>query len=112
MTDLMNNDDNQFNASNYWRDVIANLDGSYEEYKALRDLIIKEGQWEEWFIKIRPYNTMSEFRYDYDDVVEYLDHLHEVALDLEDYEFCKALVNKRLYAKWKNNEINNVLNED
>ena len=50
--------------------------------------------------------------YDYDDLVEYLDHLHEQALDLEDYEFCKALVNKRLYSKWKNDEINNGLNED
>jgi len=102
----------EFNASNYWRDVIANLDGSYEEYKTLRDLIIADGEWEQWFQKVRPYDCMKEFMYDYDDLVEYLDHLHEQALDLEDYEFCKALVNKRLYSKWKNDEINNGLNED
>lgn len=104
MTTTYDNNE-EFNPANYWRDVIANLDGSYEEYKILRDLIVNEGQWEEWFIKNRPYNSMSEYRYDFGDVLDYLDYLHEQALELEDYAFCAALVNKRIYAHWKHDAI-------
>lgn len=110
MTDLHNNDNN-YNASDYWKDLIANLDGSFEEYKLLRKIIMKDGVdgMEKWFQKESRSKNMSEYIYNFEEVREHIDYLHDLALELEDYEFCQALVNPRLYAYWKSTAIDEQL---
>ena len=111
MTDLQANEPNP---SNYWESIIANLDGSYEIYKKMRDLVMNSNhqQFEGYFEKRSRSQNMTDYLYRFDEVVEHLEYLHEQALDLEDYEFCKALVNKRLWAHYKNEAINEAIYEN
>ena len=108
------NDNENFNESDYWQSVIANLDGSYAEYKKLRELVMQgnHNQFEGHFEKQSRCPSMTDYLYQFEDVVNYLEYLHQTALDLEDYEFCKALVNKRLWAHYKITEINKNLYEN
>ena len=108
MITMDDNNNWDYNASDYWNDVIANLDGTYEEYKSWRDILSKDN-YEKEFEKKTGINTITEYLMEFDDVVEWLEYLHEMALDLEDYEFCAVLLNRRLWAHWKNTAINEEL---
>mgnify|MGYP001039971087 CR=1 FL=1 len=106
MKDLLQNDDNNKGRS-YIEELVANLDGSFEVYKNMRELIMKENhnEIEGWYERRSNANTISQYLNRFHEVVQHLDYLHEQALAIEDYEFCAKLLNKRLWSHWKFTEL-------
>ena len=100
-----NDNSNQWNDSDYWRSVIADLDGSYEEYKNWREILWSDDYEKAFEKRSRCYN-ITQYLQNFDDVVDWIDYLHEKALEIEDYEFCAVLLRRRLWSHWKNTEIN------
>ena len=100
----MKDNNNEFDPKKYWEDLIANLDGSYEEYKHWREILQKDN-FEQEFERKGGVSTMTEYLMEFDDVVGYLDYLHDKALEIEDYRFCAVLLKRRLWAYSKNTAI-------
>ena len=103
-----NNSD--YNASDYFRDMIADIEGSYEEYNYWKEVLLKDN-YEQVFMKKSRAKCLTDYLMNFDDVVEWLDYLNEIAHEIEDYEFCAVLLNRRLWAHWKLTAIDEQLGE-
>ena len=98
MTDMKDNN-NEFDPKKYWENLIGNFQQP-EEYSTLRDVLFKD-DYERYFERISNLDNMTDYLYSFEDIVEWLEELHEEALEREDYEFCSVLVKRRLWGHWK-----------
>tara|TARA_R110000772_G_scaffold142473_1_gene252143 strand:+ start:1061 stop:1348 length:288 start_codon:yes stop_codon:yes gene_type:complete len=81
------------------------------DYSKLREVLFGN-DYEKYFEWICNLDNMTDYLYNFQDIVEWLEELNEEALEREDYEFCKVLVDRMSWATWKLKAINsNIYSE-